>query len=327
MQMFNRFTVTSLLAFTAAATWSFTPVTADDDAHAEPHAAPAHAPAPAPKAEPAHADPHAAPAQAEAKPAAKPAAKPVAKPAVKAPAKAAEEAQGDEPKTADDSLKLLMEGNERWMSGNVLNPSTGIMRRKMTADNGQKPFVTVLTCADSRIPVERVFDRGVGEVFVVRVAGNIVGNHEAGSIEYAVEHLETPLLVIMGHTKCGAVKAAAEGANLTENINSLLVNIKPAVDRAKKSNGLADPSMLVNAAVKENVWQSIFDLYKNSPAMIEMVKGNKVKVVGAVVDISTGKVEWMGEHPWQDAIVSAFSQANAAVKTADAEPKPAAHGH
>ena len=118
----------------------------------------------------------------------------------------------DVPMTGDAALKMLQEGNQRWVMDKDENPNTDPSRRAMLAEKGQKPFVTILTCADSRLPVERIFDRGVGEVFVVRVAGNVAGTSETGTIEYAVGHIKTPLLVVMGHTKCGAVAAAASGA-------------------------------------------------------------------------------------------------------------------
>jgi carbonic anhydrase len=217
-------------------------------------------------------------------------------------------AQRDLTKDADWGLAALVEGNERWVSGRVANPSISLLRRQETATSGQKPFVTVLTCADSRIPVERVFDRGVGEVFVIRVAGNVIGPHEAGTIEYGLEHLHTPLLVVMGHTKCGAVKAAVENeGKVGGNIDSLIDNIRPAVARAKKLGAELQGDELVVSAVRENVWQSIFDLYKSSPAILELAQSGKVKVVGAVMDISTGSVEWLGEHPWQDAILTALT--------------------
>lgn len=247
-----------------------------------------------------------------------------------------DEALADTPKTADEALTLLREGNQRWLDGSVQNPSVSAVRRKATADLGQRPFAVVLTCADSRIPVERVFDRGVGEVFVARVAGNVSGPHESGTIEYALEHLGSPVLVVMGHSKCGAVKATVEGGHVTSNIASLLENIKPAVDRAKKLNPSLEGAELVEAAVRENVWQSVFDLYKSSPMIVEMVRSGRVRVVGAVLDIGSGRVDWLGEHPWQEAIVGALAarqpdgpapgefQAQPAAtteKTASAEPK------
>ncbi len=235
--------------------------------------------------------------------------KPVGKtpPGGNAQGAAGDEALADTPKTAEEALTLLREGNQRWLDGSVQNPSVSAVRRKATADLGQRPFAVVLTCADSRIPVERVFDRGVGEVFVARVAGNIAGQHESGTIEYALEHLGAPVLVVMGHSKCGAVKATVDGGQATSNIASLLESIRPAVDRAKKLNPSLEGAELIEAAVRENVWQSVFDLYKGSPMIVEMVRSGKVKVVGAVLDISTGRVDWLGEHPWQEAIVGALA--------------------
>ncbi|MFZ4576372.1 MAG: carbonic anhydrase, partial [Phycisphaerales bacterium] len=172
-------------------------------------------------------------------------------------------------------------------------------------------FVTVLTCADSRLPVERIFDRGVGDVFVVRVAGNVAGDSETGTIEYGVEHLNTPLLVVMGHTKCGAVAAAASGAQLHGKLAGLIDHIGPAVERARKNNPAADDAQIAQLAITENVWQTVYDLYKSSPEVLEKVENGELKVVGALCDISTGKVEWLGEHPWQSELLTALKAAPA----------------
>lgn len=220
--------------------------------------------------------------------------------------------------TAEDALAKLVEGNERWVSDHESNPRTEATRREMLADKGQKPFVTILTCADSRIPVERVFDQGVGDVFVVRVAGNVAGVNETGTIEYGAGHLHTPLLVVMGHTKCGAVGAAASGAALHGMVGKLVGNIQPAVDRAKRNNPGIDDQELATISVKENVWQSVFDLYKNSDELRELVASGKLKVVGAVYDISTGKVDFLGEHPWQGELLGAL-KARTDTATAGAE--------
>lgn len=232
--------------------------------------------------------------------------------------KATDDKKSDEKKdetvvNADSALSMLKEGNQRWVSGDVKNPSTDSSRRQLTSDKGQKPFATVLTCADSRIPLERVFDRGVGEVFAIRVAGNVAGDSETGTIEYGVGHLKTPLVVVMGHTKCGAVAAAASGAQLHGKVGMLVNHINPAVDRVKQASPNADQTELAALSVKENVWQSIFDLYKNSDEIREAARGGQVRVVGAVYDISTGKVEWLGEHPWQSQILDALEVKTASV--------------
>lgn len=289
-----------------------------------------------------HADPHAndghaAPAQKPAAPAAKPtttgvpAAKPVApppppavkvggKPAAPATTTAAARttatpaattttpaaADTETPSNADEALKWLQDGNQRWTAGKDDAPNTSAARRQ-TVSAGQHPFATVLTCADSRIPVERIFDRGVGDLFVLRVAGNMVGPHEAGTIEYGAEHLQVPLLVVMGHTKCGAVGAAASHGHVEGNIGSLIQAIEPAVARAERLNPSLPAAELTAVAIKENVWQSIFDLLKSSEICRERVAKGELKVVGAVYDISGGGVEWLGEHPWQSELIAAFT--------------------
>ncbi|MCC6425850.1 MAG: carbonic anhydrase [Phycisphaerales bacterium] len=228
---------------------------------------------------------------------------------------------GDDP-TADRALELLKEGNQRWANGETKDPNSDSARRELTADKGQKPFVTILTCADSRIPVERVFDRGVGELFTIRVAGNVAATAEVGTIEYAVEHLHTPLLVVMGHTKCGAVAAAASGARLHGAVGELVAGIAPAIDRVRRANPGADEAGIASAGVKENVWQSIFDLYKASEQVRGDARDGKVRVIGAIYDIATGKVEWLGEHPWQSQILDALQPT---AKTANAESDSDSH--
>lgn len=217
----------------------------------------------------------------------------------------------DGPVSAETALKLLREGNERWVSGSPSNPSTAQARRRATAEGGQHPIATILTCADSRLPVERLFDRGVGELFVLRVAGNVVGTNEAGTIEYGATHLDVPLLVVMGHTKCGAVAAAAAtsaggGHDAPPNIAALIDNIRPAVARARKAEPEADDAAIAATAVRENVWQSVFDLIRSSGPVRGALREGRLTIVGAVCDVATGKVEWLGEHPWQDELVHAF---------------------
>lgn len=207
---------------------------------------------------------------------------------------------------ADDALNFLVEGNARWVSNKPQSPNIDNARREEVAA-GQHPLVTILTCADSRIPVERVFDRGVGDVFVIRVAGNVAGGSETGTIEYGVEHLKTPLLVVMGHTKCGAVAAAATNAPVHGFVAKLVSNIQPAIERARRANPDADEKTLSALAVNENVWQSVFDLFKASQPVRELAASGQLKVVGAVYDISTGKVDFLGEHPWQNELLATLN--------------------
>jgi carbonic anhydrase len=210
---------------------------------------------------------------------------------------------------AEAALSQLREGNLRWSRGDATSPNTDRERMQAVAADGQTPFATIITCSDSRVPIERVFDRGVGDLFVVRVAGNRAGASEAGTVEYGLEHLKTPLLVVMGHTKCGAVAAAASHAPLHGRIADLVAGIQPAVERARRLNPNADEVQLAALAVRENVWQTVFDLYKSSTTVRELVDKGEVKVVGAVYDIATGKVEFLGEHPWQKELISAMGSA------------------
>lgn len=208
---------------------------------------------------------------------------------------------------ADTALTVLRDGNARWVSGNTQNPHSDESTRRETAENGQHPFATILTCADSRIPVERVFDRGIGELFVIRVAGNVVAQTEAGTIEYGVEHLNTPVIVVMGHTGCGAVKAACEGAETHGNIRSLITEIEPAVRRASTMHPSLEGAELADAAVRENVMQSMFDLLATSQTIRSAVDNGTVTIVGAIYNIATGEVEFLGQHPWQDGLISVMS--------------------
>ncbi len=238
-------------------------------------------------------------------------------PAPKPQAAPMEAATPDGPVSADTALTLLREGNQRWVQAAAVNPNIEAARRASLASKGQKPFATIITCADSRVPVERLFDRGVGDLFVIRVAGNVAGIAEAGTIEYGLEHLATPVLVVMGHSKCGAVAAAATNAEVHGAVAALVESIAPAVDRAQRRNPQADAATLIAAAVEENVWQTIFDLFRLSPASREMAASGRVRIIGAVYDIATGEVRWLGEHPWQAELIAALNSRSVS-STADA---------
>lgn len=257
-----------------------------------------------PRAESKEEGAHASPARATARPAGE----------GETPSESTDEAPG-----AERALELLREGNARWVKNSASGPNTSPDRRAATSENGQKPFASILTCADSRLPVERIFDRGVGELFVVRVAGNVAGPSEVGTIEYGVGHLHTPLLVVMGHTRCGAVAAAVAGAAVHGAVKVLVDSIAPAVERARKSSPGADETALTGAAVNENVWQTIYDLCESSADVRARVRAGKLRVVGAVCDVTTGRVQWLGEHPWQSELLDAME----ARTTREAKARPA----
>jgi len=206
--------------------------------------------------------------------------------------------------SADEALTMLKDGNARFIASNQQHPNQDIARRNMTATKGQHPFVTVLSCSDSRVPVEVLFDRGVGDVFVIRVAGNVANGDEIGSIEYAVDHLGTPLLVVLGHTKCGAVTAVTKNVELHGNIIPIGRSILPAVVSARQSNPSAQDEAFINEVIKANIWQAIEDVFRTSPITVGRIKSGKLKVEGALYDIETGNVLWLGPHPKQDKLIS-----------------------
>jgi len=213
--------------------------------------------------------------------------------------------------TSDEALKRLTDGNQRYVSGHSLFGHLDAQRRAETVKNGQHPFATVLTCSDSRVPVEPLFDQGVGDVFVVRVAGNVCDVDEIGSIEYGVDHLGTPVLVILGHTHCGAVTAVTLGQEVHGSIPALVDNIVPAVKKAQQAYPDLHGEALLPAAIEANVWQAIEDLLHHSPAVSQRCREGKVKILGAIYDLESGQVKWLGEHPHQAALCGQSPAAHA----------------
>jgi len=220
------------------------------------------------------------------------------------PGYAAEHVEAPQPDKpgAKQVLRELKEGNERFREGKPLGTHRDMERVALAAksDQGLYAKATVLSCSDSRVPVELIFDAGIMDLFVIRVAGNVADTDETGSIEYGLAHVNTPVLVVLGHTGCGAVKAvtqAAEGHGhpLEKNIPPLVDNIQPPVERAIHDHPGAEESEIVGFAVEENVWQSVHDLFLSSAAIRNLVAQEKVKVVGAVYDLPTGEVHWLNE--------------------------------
>jgi carbonic anhydrase len=146
----------------------------------------------------------------------------------------------------------------------------------------------VLTCADSRLSPEIIFDQGIGDLFVVRNAGNLLGDHVIGSIEYAVEHLHAPVVIVLGHTKCGAVSAAVAGGEAPGHIKSIVASLNPAVSMAKKKEG--DP---IAHAIRINAKLSASALAQTDPILAEWAKHGKIKVVAALYNLETGVVEFL----------------------------------
>ncbi|HBF33164.1 TPA: carbonic anhydrase [Candidatus Sumerlaeota bacterium] len=204
-----------------------------------------------------------------------------------------------------EALMQIKTGNARYASGKSKFPHIAANRRKETAEGGQHPVATIISCSDSRVPPEYLFDQGVGDIFVVRVAGNVCDTDEIGSAEYGVGHLKTPVLVVLGHTKCGAVTAVATGAQVHGCIPKLVDNIAPAVETARKKNPGKDAKDLIPQATRENVWQSIQDLITRSAEVRELIEKGQLRVEGAIYDISSGEIDWMGQHPDEKALLKA----------------------
>jgi len=222
--------------------------------------------------------------------------------------------------TPDAALQRLNDGNTRFVSGDFRHPNLTPERRAEVAA-GQTPFATILTCSDSRVPAEAIFDQGLGDLFLVRVAGNVAKTDEIGSIEYGTSHLGTQLLVVMGHSSCGAVKAVVDGAEVHGNIPQLVDTIVPAVERTKAANpGLAGAQLLAKA-VEANVWQSIDNIFENSATIRDLVKAGKLKVIGAVYDLASGQVQIKGEHPEQARLLAYTGGAGAHATEHTAEQK------
>lgn len=197
-------------------------------------------------------------------------------------------------KSAEQALKELVEGNARFVSGKTENPRRSPEDFRAVA-NAQYPEAVIVACADSRVGPELLFDEGVGDLFVVRVAGNVVdgaGVTVKGSIEYAVAELHVPLIVILGHSNCGAVKAAVTHIDHKDSlpgaINGLVELIKPAVVKAH-----GEPGDLVANATRDNVIIGVEKLKQLQPILAPGVKAGSVTVVGAVYDLHTGKVEFL----------------------------------
>lgn len=185
--------------------------------------------------------------------------------------------------TPDQALAQLMAGNERFVAKKRLNPHQDSVRMTEVAQS-QAPFAAILSCADSRVVPEIAFDQGIGDLFVVRVAGNIAITEDIASEEYAVSVLGTPLLMVLGHERCGAVQAALKGGELPGVLESLVYAIKPALDASAK-----EPGDRLTNAVKANVRLQVQRLQASS-VIASAIQQGKLKVVGAYYDLDTGKV-------------------------------------
>jgi len=202
--------------------------------------------------------------------------------------------------SSDKILSWLREGNSRFVQGKSTHPHMDSKRIILadTESQGKHALATILSCSDSRVPPEIVFDAGIMDLFVIRVAGNVANTDEIGTAEYGLCHVNTPVLVVLGHTQCGAVTAVAQevsghGHPLERNIPPLVASIIPAVKRTMAEHPEVKDDALVRSAVEANVWEAVSNLFLKSPAIRDLVKHGKVTVVGAVYDMHTGTVKWL----------------------------------
>ena len=193
--------------------------------------------------------------------------------------------------TPQEALQALKDGNERFVKGTPL--SQDYRRQMAKTKDGQQPYATIISCLDSRVPPEIIFDQGIGDVFVGRVAGNVEDVHMLGSVEFAKEVVGTKLLVILGHTSCGAVKGACANVELG-NLTHLLSEIRPAVAAVQAENPGEDVCQeeLVDQVAEENVRRTVREIREKSQIVSELEKQGKLMVVGAMYDISTGEVRF-----------------------------------
>lgn len=187
--------------------------------------------------------------------------------------------------TAEGAIEALMQGNEAYRAGKLNMNATEELRTDL-ATNGQKPHTIVITCSDSRVPVEVLFNSNPGEVFVIRTAGNVVSDFEIGSVEYAADHLGSPLVLVMGHSSCGAVGAAAEG-HAPGFIGSIVDEVAPSIEKARETE--TDEKAMIAKAEDLNVENTINNL-KKSDILNELVKEGKLTIKGAKFDINSGEV-------------------------------------
>lgn len=197
--------------------------------------------------------------------------------------------------TPADALVLLKEGNFRFL--NNLNYKRDLLESVSQTKDGQSPFAAILSCMDSRAPAEIIFDQGLGDIFSIRIAGNIISPGILGSLEYATAVAGSKLIVVLGHTNCGAIKGACDNVELG-NLTSLLAHIRPAVEleQTVKANRNSQNPEFVQKVTQLNVNHSVEQMLAESPVIRKLVQEGKVGIVAAIYDVATGKVRFLEEE-------------------------------
>lgn len=200
--------------------------------------------------------------------------------------------------TASEALKRLKEGNKRFVAGvrSVDSPVEQIQDKDISET--QSPFAIILGCSDSRVPAEIVFDQGLGDLFVIRVAGNIVAPSQVGSVEFAVEQFGTPLVVVLGHTMCGAVTATIQELEQpsdaqSKNVLSIVKRIRPTVEPLFRTELRHDRERLMEAAIRANILSSVNHLSHGSQTLENYLLQDRIKIVGAEYSLKTGEVVFL----------------------------------
>ena len=206
-------------------------------------------------------------------------------------AQGADPGHSDQPSVAPaEALAKLKEGNGRYTSGNLQHPGQTTERRTELAKT-QHPFAAIVSCSDSRVPPEIIFDQGLGDLFIVRVAGNVINDEGLGSLEYTVDHLGTRLIVVLGHQRCGAVEAAkqtiAAKGTAPGHIESLVTAIKPAVEATAKED--------LDATIKANVKHVVDELRSSTPILKARVDSGEIQVIGGYYSLDTGGVTFVDQ--------------------------------
>ncbi|MGL5651936.1 MAG: carbonic anhydrase [Paraclostridium sp.] len=191
--------------------------------------------------------------------------------------------------TKENPLNRLKKGNEIYIDVNYNKNQIDKSTRKKLNEGGQKPYAVILTCSDSRVVPENIFYTGLGELFVIRVAGNVVDDTVLGSIEYAISKLDVPLVVVMGHDDCGVIKGASE-KNMNGKLETIVKKIEPSYEKAKIQGGSKEE--IYNNAVKFNTENSM-NLIKENEIIKKYIDEKKVKVTGSNYDMETGLVKWL----------------------------------
>jgi carbonic anhydrase len=199
--------------------------------------------------------------------------------------------------SASEALGRLREGNARLLSGTRKGQALTSQTRRSELAAGQEPFAIVLGCSDSRVPAEIVFDQGLGDLFVIRVAGNIVASSQVGSVEFAAERFGTPLVVVLGHSRCGVVLATLEELrrpkeDQSRNLRSIVDRVRPSVEALLATSLKDDPEELVRQAVRANVRVSANHLRHGSEVLEQLIQKNGLRVVGAEYSLGSGVVEF-----------------------------------